>query len=334
MLFVVVATYAALRLQRSGFRPVEILIGSFVGVIVVSYLIELVIAPPHWRAVAAGLLVPRLLGPGSVTTAVAIVGATVMPHAIYLHSGLTQARFDFANVRQRRQALFMSNHEVLLALGVAGLVNVAMIILAARAFHDGSHDQITEIETAYRTLAPLLGPGAAGLFMLALLASGFSSSIVAVMAGQMIMQGFVSFCIPLWLRRLVVMAPSFVVVAAGMDITHALVLSQVVLSLVLPLPMVALVRFTARREVMGEFTNARLTNVLAVAATGFVCLLNGVLLLEIAAQKISISPARATVSLPNADPTGWRSELPHLRVTASYRPTPHSVRQAISPSVK
>src|ERR1700756_621967 len=286
MLLVAIATYAALRLQRSGFRPIEILIGCFIGVIVVSYLIELVIAPPHWPAVAAGLLVPRLLGPGSVTTAVAIVGATVMPHAIYLHSGLTQARFGFANVRQRRQALFMSNHEVLLALGVAGLVNVAMIILAARAFHDGSHDQITEIETAYRTLAPLLGPGAAGLFMLALLASGFSSSIVAVMAGQVIMQGFVSFCIPLWLRRLVVMTPSFVVVVAGMDVTHALVLSQVVLSLVLPIPMVALVRFTAHRDVMGEFANTRLTNALAVAATGFVCLLNGILLLAIAGLEL------------------------------------------------
>jgi manganese transport protein len=166
-----------------------------------------------------------------------------MPHAIYLHSGLTQARFPFAN----------AGHE---------------------------------IETAYRTLVPLLGLGAAGLFMLALFASGFSSSIVGVMAGQVIMQGFVSFRIPLWLRRLVVMAPSFVVVAAGMDITHALVLSQVVLSLVLPIPMVALVRFTARRDVMGEFANTRLTNALAFAATGFVCLLNGILLVAIAGLAI------------------------------------------------
>lgn len=285
MLFVAIATYAALRLQRSGFRLVEILIGCFVGVIVVGYLIELVIAPSHWGAVAAGLLVPRLHGPGSVTLAVGIVGATVMPHAIYLHSGLTQARFPFANVEQRRKAIVMSNREVLLALGVAGLVNVAMIVLAARAFHDGAHDQIAEIESAYRTLAPLLGLGAAGLFMLALLASGFSSSIVGVTAGQAIMQGFASFSVPFWLRRLVVITPSFVVVA-GMDITHALVLSQVVLSLVLPIPMVALVKFTASREVIGEFANTRLTNVLAVAGTGFVCLLNGLLLLAIAAQTI------------------------------------------------
>jgi len=282
MLLVGIATYAALRLQHSGFRAVEILIGCVVGVITVSYLIELVIAPPHWGGVAAGVLVPRLHGAGSITLAVSIVGATVMPHAIYLHSGLTQSRLFFANARQRRKAVVMSNREVLLALGVAGLVNLAMIALAAGAFHDGAHDHMAEIETAYRTLAPLLGLSAASLFVVALLASGFSSSIVGVMAGQVIMQGFVSIRIPLWLRRLVVMAPSFAVVAAGMDVTHALVLSQVVLSLVLPIPMVALVRFTASRDVMGEFANTRLTNALAVTATAFVCLLNGILLFAIA----------------------------------------------------
>ena len=286
MLLVGISTYAALRLQRSGFRAVEILIGCCVGVIAASYLTQLIIAPPHWGGVAAGAFVPRLHGVGSVTLAVGIVGATVMPHAIYLHSGLTQARLPFANARERRTALVMSNREVLLALGVAGLVNMAMIAMAAVAFHDGTHDHIAEIETAYRTLAPLLGAGAAALFMLALLASGFSSSVVGVMAGQMIMQGFVSLRIPLWLRRLVVMAPSLVVVAAGMDTTKALVLSQVVLSLVLPIPMVALVRFTASRDIMGEFANTRLTNALAVAATAFVCLLNGILLLTIAGVAI------------------------------------------------
>jgi manganese transport protein len=227
-----------------------------------------------------------LHGVGSVTLAVGIVGATVMPHAIYLHSGLTQARLPFANARERCTALVMSNREVLLALGVAGLVNMAMIAMAAVAFHDGTHDHIAGIETAYRTLAPLLGAAAAALFMLALLASGFSSSVVGVMAGQMIMQGLVSLRIPLWLRRLVVMAPSLVVVAAGMDTTKALVLSQVVLSLVLPIPMVALVRFTASRDIMGEFANTRLINALAVAATAFVCLLNGILLLTTAGVAI------------------------------------------------
>src|SRR5712671_2128616 len=281
MALVGIGTYAALGLQRWGFRSIEILIGCFVGVITVSYFMELVIAPPHWGAVAAGVLVPHLDGAGSISLAVGIVGATGMPHAIYLHSGLTQARLPFANPGARRKTLEMSNREVWLALGVAGLVNIAMIAMAAVAFHDGAHDQTAEIETAYRTLAPLLGAGAAGLFMLALLASGFSSSVVGVMAGQVIMQGFVSSRIPLWLRRLVIMMPSFAVIIAGIDITHALVLSQVVLSLVLPIPMVALVRLTAKRDVMGEFANTRLTNAVAVVATVFVSALNAVLLLGI-----------------------------------------------------
>jgi manganese transport protein len=281
MCVVGIATYAALRLQRFGFRPVELLIGCFVVVLAASYLFELVIVPPHWRDLAAGVLVPHLDGAGSVTLAVGIVGATVMPHAIYLHSGLTQGRLPFADASQRRRALVISNHEVLAALGFAGLVNMAMIALAAAAFHDTARNQIAEIETAYRTLALVLGLGAAGLFMLGLLASGFSSSIVGVMAGQVIMQGFVSFHIPLWVRRLVVMGPSLIVVGADIDSTRALVLSQVVLSLVLPLPLVALVRFTASRTVMGEFANGRLTNAAALAGTAFVCALNGMLILSV-----------------------------------------------------
>ena len=188
-----------------------------------------------------------------------------------------------------------------MTLGVAGLVNMAMIILAARAFHDGAHDSVAGIEAACRTLVPLLGLAAASMFTLALLASGFSSSIVAVMAGQAILQGFVSFRVPLWLRRLVVITPSFIIVAAGIDITNALVLSQVVLSLVLPIPMVALVKFTARRDVMGEFANSRLTNVLAVTAAGFVCLLNGILLV-ITAQTIPTTLMPTIVLIANRAP--------------------------------
>ena len=288
MFVVGIATYAALELQRSGFRSVEILIGCLVGVITVSYLLELVIAPSHWGDVAAGVFLPHLAGAGSVILAVGIVGATVMPHAIYLHSGLTQARVPLVSAGAQRKALDMSNREVVLALGAAGLVNMAMIAAAAVVFHDGTHDQIAEIETAYRTLASLVGMGAAGLFMLALLASGFSSSIVGVMAGQVIMQGFVSFRIPLWLRRFAVMLPSLIVVAAGIDITHALVLSQVVLSLVLPIPMVALVMLTANRAVMGDFANTRLTNSVAIFAAVFVCALNGILLLATAGLPIPL----------------------------------------------
>jgi manganese transport protein len=179
---------------------------------------------------------------------------TVMPHALYLHSGLSQGRLPYADA-SRRRALVISNNEVLAAVGFAGLVNMAMITSAAAASDDASRNQTAEIGTAYRTPGVERG---------------------GVMAGQLMMQGFVSFHIPLWLRRLVVMGSSLI------DSTRALVLSQVVLSLVLPLPLVALVRFTASRTVMGEFANSRLTNAAALAGTAFVCALNGMLILSIA----------------------------------------------------
>ena len=165
----------------------------------------------------------------ALTIAVGIIGATVMPHAIYLHSGLTQGRVPTKSDDARRRLVRFSNIEVVVALTVAGLVNMAMVMMAAAAFHAG-HSDVAEIETAYHTLTPLLGPAAAGIFLVSLLASGISSSAVGTMAGQMIMQGFVGFRIPVWLRRLLTMIPAFVVVALGVNATQSLVLSQVVLS--------------------------------------------------------------------------------------------------------
>ena len=187
----------------------------------------------------------------ALTISVGIIGATVMPHAIYLHSGLTQGRAPARDDRERRKLLRFSNIEVMIALGVAGLVNMAMVMMASSAFHAG-HPEVAEIETAYHTLTPLLGIGAAGVFLVSLIASGVSSSVVGTMAGQMIMQGFVGFRIPIWVRRLVTMVPAFIVVGLGTDATMALVISQVVLSLVLPVPMIALVMFTRRRGHHGQ----------------------------------------------------------------------------------
>ena len=200
LLITFVATYAMLLLQGGGFRPIELVISVFIGAIGLCYLIELLIAPPDWGAFAFHSVVPLLAGPDSVTLAVGIIGATVMPHAIYLHSSLTQGRMPAANDADRRRILGYSNREVLLALGVAGLVNMAMLAMAARVFHEG-HADVATIETAYHTLVPLLGIGAGAVFMVSLLASGFSSSVVGTMAGQVIMQDFVGFRIPLWLRR-------------------------------------------------------------------------------------------------------------------------------------
>jgi manganese transport protein len=278
LVIVAIVTYAMLLLQGRGFRPLELVISAFVGVVGVSYLVEMVISPPDWAAFAYHTLVPSLQGPHSVTLAVGIIGATVMPHAIYLHSSLMQNRVPTTTEAERRRVLRFSNAEVLFALGIAGLINMAMVAMAAAVFHESGHTDVADIGTAYRTLIPLLGAGAATVFLVSLLASGLSSSVVGTMAGQVIMQDFVDFQIPLWVRRFVTMLPAFVVVALGVNPTQALVLSQVVLSLVLPAPMIALLIFTARRDVMGPFANSRLTNAAAVAAALVVLTLNFVLL--------------------------------------------------------
>jgi manganese transport protein len=275
-----IATFAILTLQRRGFRPIELLIGGLVALIGASYLIELLIVPPDWTLIAFHSVVPRLDGIDALTLAVGIFGATVMPHAIYLHSGLTQSRIVARNDGERRKLIRFSNREVVLALGLAGLVNMAMLAMAAAVFHDGTHNGIASIETAYLTLIPLMGIGAAAVFLTSLIASGLSSSVVGTMAGQVIMQGFVGFRIPLWARRVVTMIPSIVVVGLGVDATQALVLSQVVLSLVLPVPMISLLILTRRPEVMGASANGPHTSFAAIAAAGAVLALNGLLILD------------------------------------------------------
>jgi manganese transport protein len=274
-----VIVYGVLMLDRFGFRPIELIIGSLVAIIGLCYLIEMFVAPVDWSSAALHSVVPHIADAGALLLAVGIVGATVMPHAVYLHSGLTQARIPVRNDGETRMVLRISNTEVILALAAAGLVNMAMVMMAASAFHAG-HSDVAEIETAYHTLTPLLGGAAAGVFLVSLLASGVSSSTVGTMAGQMIMQGFVGFRIPIWLRRLVTMVPAFVVVGLGANATHALVVSQVVLSIALPLPMIALLMFTRRRDIMGKFANSRFTNAAAIVATVVVFGLNIVLILQ------------------------------------------------------
>ena len=272
-------TYGLLFFDSRGFRPMELIIGALVMVIGLCYLIEMFVAPVDWGAVGLGMIVPAMPNAEALTIAVGIIGATVMPHAVYLHSGLTQARVPGRNASERRTLLRYSNREVVIALAVAGMVNMAMVIMAAAAFHAG-HSDVAEIETAYHTLTPLLGAGAAAVFLVSLIASGISSSVVGTMAGQMIMQGFVGFRIPIWVRRLVTMLPALVVVALGVDATRALVVSQVVLSFALPIPLIALVLFTRRRDIMGEFVNGRLTDMAAIAGTFAIVALNVLLLLQ------------------------------------------------------
>jgi manganese transport protein len=281
MLVTGAVTYGLLQFERKGFRPLELVIAALVGVIGLSYLAELLIAPIHWPSVFLHTFKPSIPDSTALTISVGIIGATVMPHVLFLHSGLTQNRVTPRNEHERSKLLRFSNVEVVVALGVAGLINMAMVIMASSAFHQG-HAEIASIETAWHTLTPLLGGAAAGLFLAALIASGISSSVVGTMAGQMIMQGFVGFRIPVGVRRLATMVPAFAVVALGVDATNALVLSQVVLSITLPVPMIALLWFTSRADLMGVYKNNRLTNVAAAGVAVAVLALNGVLLFQTA----------------------------------------------------
>ncbi|RKU05006.1 divalent metal cation transporter [Burkholderia sp. Nafp2/4-1b] len=279
MAVMAILTYGILLADRSGFRPMELVIGVLVGVIGLCYLAELFIAPVAWAEVGLHAVVPEWPRGEALTIAVGIVGATIMPHALYLHSGLMQRRVAGLDAAQRRMMVRFSNREVIVALSIAGAVNMAMVVMASAAFHAGYRD-VAEIGTAYRTLTPLLGAAAAVFFLVSLMSSGISSSVVGTMAGQMIMEGFVGFRIPVWLRRLVTMVPAFVVVGLGVDSTEALVISQVVLSFVLPVPMLALAYFTGCRDIMGAFANGRATHWAAIGAMVVICALNVVLLVQ------------------------------------------------------
>jgi manganese transport protein len=184
-----------------------------------------------------------------------------MPHAIYLHSSLTQGRIIPRNDMEKIKIQKFSTKEILIAMTLAGFVNLSMMYMAASVFNSSGHSQIADITSAYHTLTPLLGSAAASVFLISLLASGVSSSVVGTMAGQVIMQGFVGFTIPLWIRRLVTMLPTVIIVAMGVDPTRTLVISQVVLSIVLPFPVIALIYFTQKRDLMGVLVNKRITTV-------------------------------------------------------------------------
>ncbi|HEY1867630.1 MAG TPA: Nramp family divalent metal transporter [Candidatus Cybelea sp.] len=273
-----VLTYAILALHRYGFRAMETLIGSLVGVIAVCYIGETLLAKPNWHEVAYHAVVPWLGGPSSVFLAVGIVGATVMPHAIYLHSALTQERIVPRDRRQLASIVRFSYADVVIALTIAGFVNCAMMYMAAAVFHSTGHAEVADITTAYRTLTPLLGNLAAVVFLIALMASGISSSVVGTMAGQVIMQSFVGFSVPLWVRRLITMLPAIAVVALGANVTQTLIVSQVVLSFVLPVPVIALVLLTRRKDTMGPMANGRWLTLLSFAAAATILTLNAILL--------------------------------------------------------
>jgi manganese transport protein len=275
-----VATFAILAFEKRGFRPLEAVIAAMVGIIAVCYVIETVLGRPDWGAIAYHAVVPRLQGPDSIMLASGILGATVMPHVIFLHSALTSGRIVTRDPVQIRRLMRFELIDVIIALGIAGMINAAMLIMAAKVFHGTGHTGVGTIEEAHRTLKPLLGNASSVVFGISLLASGLSSSAVGTMSGQIIMQGFLHREIPLWVRRGVTMAPSLLVIMIGMEPTRVLVFSQVLLSFGIPFALVPLIQFTSDRRLMGVLVNSKLTTAVASVIAALIIGLNVFLLYQ------------------------------------------------------
>jgi len=275
-----VATFLILGVQKYGFRPLEGVITAMVGVIAVSYIIETVLDTPDWGLILHHATVPQFKGTESILLAAGILGATVMPHVIFLHSALTQGRIVTQDPGQLRKLFKFEVIDIVIAMGLAGFINAAMLIMAAATFHATGHHGVGSIEEAYKTLEPLLGPAASIVFAISLLASGLSSSAVGTMSGQVIMQGFMRRHIrPFW-RRLITMAPSLIVILMQLDPTRVLVISQVVLSFGIPFALIPLIQFTADRQIMGVLANRKLTTMAATLAASLIIALNLFLLYQ------------------------------------------------------
>jgi manganese transport protein len=274
-----VAAFAILGLQSSGARRFETAIVVLLGVILAGFLYDTLRIGFDAGGAVRGF-VPHFKGGGSLVLATGILGATVMPHVIYLHSALTQKRVEVSGDGERRELMRFVRIDVVLAMALAGIVNVAMLVIAASLFHGHRGVHVTTIEQAHHGFSVLAGGGAALAFALALLASGFASSSVGTYAGQVVMQGFIARSIPLMLRRAITMTPALIVLAAGADPSQALVLSQVVLSFGIPFALVPLVMLTRRADVMGGLVNRGWTTVAAAVVAGLIVCLNVVLIVQ------------------------------------------------------
>jgi manganese transport protein len=272
-LITAVIAFGILALQRRGHRSFEIAIVALLAVILFGFLYQTLVAKAIKSDVLSGF-VPGFSGTDSILLATGILGATVMPHVIYLHSALTQNRIRPRDNGEKQKLLRFQRIDVFIAMGIAGLVNMSMLIVAATLFHGSALADVDTIEGAHAGFKAVVGPGAAIAFGLALLASGFASSSVGTYAGQVVMQGFINRRIPLALRRLVTMAPALVVLGLGLDPTQSLVISQVVLSFGIPFALVPLVMLTSKREIMGELVNRRVTTVGASVVAGLIIALN------------------------------------------------------------
>ncbi|HSR94918.1 MAG TPA: Nramp family divalent metal transporter [Solirubrobacterales bacterium] len=273
--------FGILALQKMGFRRLEAGITVLVGVVVASFVVELFHAKPAAGEIAKHLVLPGFSGTESILLATGIIGATVMPHVIYLHSALTQKRIVGRDDSEKKRILGFEKVDVVIALSLAGVVNLSMMIVAAALFNTSGMTGVDSIEGAYEGLQELVSGNAATIFGVALVASGFASSSVGTMAGQVVMQGFVRRSIPLFLRRAITLAPALIVLGVGFNPTDALVLSQVVLSFGIPFALVPLLLIARRRDIMGSLANPGWLTAVAGAIAALIIGLNAFLIADL-----------------------------------------------------
>ena len=279
-LLTAVGAFGILELQRRGFRPLEAAISAMVGVIVLAFAFQIFEAQPEGDRILAGLFTPQFAGIESVLLAAGILGATVMPHVIYLHSALTQRRVVGRTEEEKKKIFRFELVDVVIAMAIAGTINASMLIMAAALFYTSGVTDVGDIDVAVEQLRVMVSDNSAIIFGVALLASGFASSSIGTMAGQVVMQGFINRRISLWIRRLITMSPALVILAIGVNASYALVISQVVLSFGIPFALIPLLLFCRNRGLMGGLVNHRLTTTIATVVVGLIVTLNVFLLYQ------------------------------------------------------
>ncbi|QTH45199.1 Nramp family divalent metal transporter [Cohnella sp. LGH] len=278
-LIAAVGSFAILELQRRGFRPLEAVIAAMVFIVVIAFIVQVIFAQPNYSEVLQGFITPQFKGTDSVMMAAGILGATVMPHAIYLHSALTQKRIVGRNEAERKRIFRFEFIDILIAMSIAGIVNASMLIVAAALFHKNGLN-VQDLDVAYQQFGEITGTVSALLFGIGLLSSGLASSAVGTMSGDIIMQGFIRRRISLYLRRAITVIPPILFIAIGVNPTAALVISQIILSFGIPFALIPLIVFTSCKRIMGDLANRRFTNILAVGIAMIIISLNVFLLVQ------------------------------------------------------
>lgn len=274
-----IGSFAILELQRRGYRFLEAGITAMLFIVVLSFIVQMFFAKPELHSVLHGLFTPQFQGTDSVLLAAGILGATVMPHAIYLHSALTQKRIVGRTEKEKKMIFRFEFFDILIAMLIAGFINAAMLIVASALFHANGFI-VNDLDVAFEHFEQLVSPASAILFGLGLLIAGLSSSSVGTMSGDVIMQGFIQFRIPIYVRRLITIIPPIIIIASGVNPTSALVLSQVILSFGIGFALIPLIMFTSSKRIMGSLQNSKVITVISWLIATVIVLLNLFLLYD------------------------------------------------------